>query len=75
QLISFTSDNQIFDRFQSGFHTLHSTETALIRVSNGLLLATDEGLYSVLILLDLSSAFDIVDHNFNQASGILCWYQ
>ncbi len=55
--------NGIFEVFQSGFKTLHSTELALLRVSNDILLATDSGKVVILVLLDLTTAFDTVDHS------------
>ena len=47
---------------QSAYRRYHSTETALLRVNNDLLRAVDKHQEAVLVLLDLSSAFDTIDH-------------
>jgi hypothetical protein len=47
---------------QSAYRANHSTETALLRVMNDLLLAVDKGDGAALVLLDLSAAFDTIDH-------------
>lgn len=62
QLRSYLNANGLFEPVQSGFRSLHSTETALLCVVNDILLSMDAGLTNILILLDLSSAFDTVCH-------------
>ncbi len=54
--------NCICKDFQSVVRPSHSNETALIRVKN-LLLSSDRGCISLLVLLDLSAVFDTIDHN------------
>uniref|UniRef100_A0A3Q3IT75 Reverse transcriptase domain-containing protein n=1 Tax=Monopterus albus TaxID=43700 RepID=A0A3Q3IT75_MONAL len=63
QLLAFLDEHNILETFQSGFKTQHSTESALVKVLNDIFLATDSGNCVVLVLLDLTAAFDTVDHN------------
>ena len=58
------SENNLDEEFQSAYKARHSTETALLRVQNDILLALDDkkGLGVFLVLLDLSAAFDTIDH-------------
>ena len=68
----------------SAYRPGHSTETALLKVVNDLLLAMDEGKLSVLVLLDLSAVFDTIDHDillhclqhvFGIQSTVLSWFR
>ena len=55
--------------FQSACKQFHSTETALLKDHNDIVLNMDTGKVTVLTLLDLSAAFDIIYY-----SVILDWY-
>ena len=63
QLLEVIEGHNIFNKFQSGFHHLHSSETALLRVTNDILMRADNGEHSVLVLLDLTATFDTIDHS------------
>jgi len=57
-------DNEgLFEEFQSAYKSHHSTETALVKVQNDILKAIDNNRSVVLLLLDLSAAFDTADHS------------
>src|SRR5437870_5784034 len=48
--------------YQSAYRPFHSTETALLRIYNDILLSIDQQKVSALVLHDLSAAFDTIDH-------------
>ena len=55
-------DNGLLPDLQSAYRAHHSTETAVLKVLSDILPALDSGNLAVLMLLDLSAAFDGVDH-------------
>ena len=55
--------NSLSETFQSAYRAHHSTETALLDVTNCLLGGADEGRVSILTLPDLSAAVDTLDHS------------
>ncbi len=62
QVSAFLTQNNLLDSNQSGFRSGHSTETALLSVVEALRLSRADSKSSILILLDLSAAFDTVNH-------------
>ena len=69
---------------RQGFRSGHSTETAALRVLSDILGAVDSGDVAALVLLDLSAAFDTVDHailcrrlqvSYGLGSPVLEWFR
>ena len=58
----YLQDNQLLSTYQSGFRLLHSTGICLIDTTNKLLLNIDRGLFTGMVFLDLSKAFETLDH-------------
>ena len=56
-------ENILHEPLQSAYRSQHSTETALIRIQNDILCDLDNKRGVVLVLLDLSAAFDTIDHS------------
>ena len=63
QLMDQNERNQLMESSQSAYHQKHSTETALLKVKTDLHNAMDNQDVTCLLLLDLSAAFDMVDHS------------
>ena len=83
QLMTHLEIRNLLEPFQSAYQKCHSTETALLHVVNDLLQASDDGHVSILSLLDLSAAFDTIDHvilgqwlssTFGCTGTILGWF-
>ena len=84
QMKEYLSLADLLPPLQSGFRQGHSTEIAVLQVLSDILQAVDRGDLAALVLLDLSAAFDTVDHSIllehlQQTFGIsdtaLCWFQ
>jgi len=63
QITDHLSTNSMFNAFQSAYTKFHSTETTLLSVHDHLIQAMDKQQVTGLALLDLSAAFDTIDHS------------
>ena len=63
QMHAHLSSNAYYLPFQSAYRKYHSTETTLLAVQDFIIQSMDAGKVTALILLDLSAAFDTVDHS------------
>ena len=62
RLKSHVAGSKNFNAKQSGFRSNHSTETAIQSILNDIFRSADNGELSILVALDISAAFDTIDH-------------
>ena len=82
QLVRFLQDHSIIHPFQSSNRKSHSTESALIYFTDEILKNMDEKHISVVVLLDMTRAFDSIHHDILLAklrrigisSSALVWF-
>lgn len=84
QIQSYLNENDLFPTLQSAYRQHHSTETALLKVKNDILMSMEDKHVTLLVLLDLSAAFDTVDHrilldrlqfDFGISGSALNWFE
>lgn len=84
QTLKHLETNNLAEPFQSAYRKCHSTETALLKIMNDLLIAADRKECSLFTLLDLSTAFDTIDHeillqrleiSFGFSGTVLNWFR
>ena len=63
QMMSYIEKQKILNDCQFGFRKGHSTEQAIIEITDNLKCAIDNNLYSCGVFLDFAKAFDTVDHS------------
>ena len=62
QFLKHCDDNCLLPDFQSAYQANYSIETSLARMTNDILLAMEGQHITMMVILDLSAAFDMVDH-------------
>jgi len=84
QINNYLSMNNLLPAVQSAYRKPHSTETAVLKVLSDIYSAADVGQITLLGLLDLSSAFDTVDHqilfdrlqlSYSIEGAVLGWFR
>ena len=75
QLTVYLLQHLLLSSQQSAYRLHHSTETATLKVASDIFDASDSGHVIIIALLDLSAAFDTVDHGIlmqrlNYSNGI-----
>ena len=63
QLIKHCNNNCLSPNFQSAYHINYSTEISLVKMTNIILWAMEKWHITMVVILDQSAAFDMVDHN------------
>ena len=63
RLASYMTDKNLLEHLQSAYKPSQNTETALVRIHNDIFTSIDQHGIVILIFLDISAAFDTIDHD------------
>ena len=83
QFIGYCNANDLIPQYQSAYRTNHSCETLLLKLLNDALWNMENGKATILTAMDLSAAFNMVDHDillnilhdqFGLAGTALNWF-
>ena len=84
QIEKYLGNNNLLDPYQSGYRKHHSTEIAVFNITNNILSMKDCHQATALVSIDLSAAFDLVDHDvlvkrldnyFGFSAIVLDWFK
>ena len=84
QLMNHIKSNGLQELYQSAYKSMHSTESALLKVTSDILEIIDKKEVCLLTLLDPSAAFDTIDHDillkrlnltFGLSDTVLLWFK
>lgn len=83
QVKIFIENNNILYKYQSGYRTGYSTQTALVKITDDIRQAIDKRQLTLLMLLDFSRAFDCVNHSlllsilesYNLSLSVVKWFR
>jgi len=83
QLVAYLLKNDLFPDLQSAYRSNHSTKTAVLKVLSDILLALDSSKLALPSLLDMSAAFDSIDHDtllqklltsYGLGENVIAWF-
>ena len=82
-LMNYMVQNNLLYKLQSAFHDNHSTESALIHLTDQILFNLDQDEVTGMVLVDFRKAFDVVDHElllrklhlYRVSDGALFWFK
>jgi len=83
QLVACLLKNDLFPDLQSAYRSNHSMKTAVLKVLSDILLALDSSKLALPSLLDMSAAFDSIDHDtllqklltsYGLGENVIAWF-
>ena len=60
QILKFLEEDSLLDSLQTGFRKLHSTQTAILKLTEDIRMGIERNMVTYLLMFDFSKAFDTI---------------